>query len=469
MYIKKTKQGVKFYREGKELPYEEALPLFSKGGPNKLDRSLFKDLLSSTPSGDKYVTTVQPSKDKYQEANINASMINLGYKRGGVDSEGFPVYNSDSGDTLIRHSNKLDYVNVGDVSKVAQSVGLKVPATPSVSVAPTISTPAPMINGLTNMEESNRKPIQFGPNQNFDPNTGMYSDPLTGKEITPVVQQFKMGGGNLYKFIGDGYKKLGGSVQGQSMDELLKTKNAEFVNYIAKNTRDAIFRNETDVFQKTFFDDGGEGNPVRSTDPRSDNRIFDTPEADISQGVSTTEPSPFAPTKSVQNKSQNGINPFDAAADTFMLGAQGLNKFFNTYNTQQQDKYNKKKLAIENQVTPTYGSRGDYDVNQGNFRPDQKTFPMFKDGGEGKKHFEYIPYLSPKLNKYDDGGEGKKHFEYIPYLSPKLKKAAKGGEGLSVMKKLTGKNKYKEGGEYSLSSKEISALISDGYLIQFVD
>lgn len=454
MYIKKNKQGLKFYREGKELPYEEAIPLFAKGGPNKLDRSLFKDVLSAPPSGDKYVTTVQPSKDKYQEANINASMINFGHKQTGVDSEGFPVYKSAAGDTFVRHNNKLDYVNVGDVSKVAQSVGLKAPVIPGANAVSTSSTPAPVINGLTNMEETSRQPLQFGPNQTFNPNTGEYTDPLTGKPINPIVQQFKMGGGNLYKFIGDGYKKLGGSVQGQSMDDLIKTKNDDFVNYIAKNTREAMFRDETNDFQKALFEDGGEKKhfeyiPYLSSklnkyvrggedDLRTDNRISDKPDADITQGVSANQPSPFAPTKSpVPNKQTSGINPFDAAADTFMFGAMGLNNIFNSYNTQQQDKQNKKKLAIENQVTPTYGSRGDYDVNQGNFRPDQKTFPMFNCGGEKKKGGDTC----------DCEDCGKKN----------------------VMKKLIGKQVFKEGGEYNLSDKEISSLISDGYLIQFVD
>lgn len=47
----------------------------------------------------------------------------------------------------------------------------------------------------------------------------------------------------------------------------------------------------------------------------------------------------------------------------------------------RKDKWLDDQMRIENQVPKSYGSRGDYDINQGNFRPNQKTPVSYKNGG----------------------------------------------------------------------------------------
>ena|SRR3990167_5270782 len=42
--------------------------------------------------------------------------------------------------------------------------------------------------------DPNYKPMVFGAGQNYNPNTGTYTDPLTGKPITPIVEQYNKGG-----------------------------------------------------------------------------------------------------------------------------------------------------------------------------------------------------------------------------------------------------------------------------------
>ncbi len=273
-----------------------------------------------------------------------------------------------------------------------------------------------------------------------------------GGENTSVqeyLEPYKMGGGNLYKFIGNGYKKLGGSTspQGESMDDFITNKNVDFVDYIANNTKTAFVKNEITDLQNVFptlpkAQYGTEVDPqVNLIDPNNPLKPkgqlfpsfgYDLPAQGVPQGVTSGKATfDFSPTiesntgtpsnlnldpnynqqlvqqeeyQKAQDEKARRAQLYGQVADTFMLGAQGINSFFNKYNSIQQDKFNQRKMTIENNVTSTYGSKGDYDINQGNFRPNQKTPPS-----------------------------------------------------------------YKKGGQYSLSDSEIAAMLGQGYLIEFVD
>lgn len=66
-----------------------------------------------------------------------------------------------------------------------------------------------------------RKPIEFGPYQNFDPNTGKYYDPISGQEITPVIEGKKKGG--LVKKYGmGGAVTMAGKTGAAAAEELAK-------------------------------------------------------------------------------------------------------------------------------------------------------------------------------------------------------------------------------------------------------
>jgi hypothetical protein len=82
--------------------------------------------------------------------------------------------------------------------------------------------------------------------------------------------------------------------------------------------------------------------------------------------------------------------------------------------TRRKEKWLEGKMTIENMVPSTYGSRGDYDVNTGAFRPDQMT--------------------------------------------PKMKKG-----GMSL------KKCYKKGGEYTVSDSEIQELLKQGVKFEIID
>jgi hypothetical protein len=66
-----------------------------------------------------------------------------------------------------------------------------------------------------------RKPMEFGPYQNFDPNTGKYYDPISGQEITPIIEGKKKGG--LVKKYGmGGAVTMAGKTGADAAEELAK-------------------------------------------------------------------------------------------------------------------------------------------------------------------------------------------------------------------------------------------------------
>jgi hypothetical protein len=105
-----------------------------------------------------------------------------------------------------------------------------------------------------------------------------------------------------------------------------------------------------------------------------------------------------------------GIMP--TASDLAVAGIEFYNKRAADYEAHRKQAWLDKQSTIENTAPKTYGSRGDYDINSGAFRPDQQT-PSFKMGGS--------------------------------------------------------KNCYKKGGVYDVDQKELMSLLSQGVEFDFVE
>lgn len=259
------------------------------------------------------------------------------------------------------------------------------------------------------------KPIEFGPNMDYNPNTGNYTNPYTGENL-PMYEKIpaqstlkQFGGSNLSKFMTN-YKLGGAAPQGQSLDEVIQQKNKDFVDYIANNTKAAMFRDEAMNFQKGFAQMGQQYNADKSLMEGQTDYMSGLEDQFKGSAESQFMPDIKSPRFGMQGKfdewNKLGIDPnlaqynqdmasrlaetqpkqkksFDGnkIADFAMAGMQGLNSWFNAYHANKQDQFNRDKMTIENTAGTTYGSRGNYDVNQGNFRPNQMT-PSFKKGGQ---------------------------------------------------------------------------------------
>lgn len=194
-----------------------------------------------------------------------------------------------------------------------------------------------------------------------------------GYKMGGATHDYCQFGGPLDKFI-KGNKNE--APQGLSMDAFIDQKNNGFIDYLAKNTRDVLFRDSATDFNNLRAQLGAQI-PIAQTDPQlmpdphfDQNNAYlqflNNQQMNMTPGSNTNQP--------VSNSNSN-------IADYAMAGVQTLNKFFNSYNSNQQNLFNQKKMTIENTVPAQYGSKGNYDINQGNFRPNQKTPSYYKKGG----------------------------------------------------------------------------------------
>ncbi len=269
-------------------------------------------------------------------------------------------------------------------------------------------TPPPAQNNFPTQKtyienDPNRKPYQFGPNQNYDPNTGNYFTgpaPLSDNSniIKPLTREM---GGPLGKFVTNYEKQFGGAhgnikLQGQSMDEFLQKRTTDFVDYLANNTKNFMYKDEAKNFMQMGGPFGQPSNDVPDyVQGMTDQYNFPT------QQFSPPVPYQFGMTQngidpnqvsydvdmqnrlrelsSVHNKQRNHFSN-NNIADLGMMGAQTINGFFNKAQNYKQQQFLNQKQAISNTSPATYGNKGQYDINQGNFRPNQMT-PSFKRGG----------------------------------------------------------------------------------------
>lgn len=216
-------------------------------------------------------------------------------------------------------------------------------------------------------------------------------------------------GGSLNKFVANYAKKqinLSQAPQGQSMDDFLTTKNMEFIDFISENTNKVLqseakkefkkfqmggpqvnFDNPQDPLQprqpqapNNFYTQGpfgsyGQQNTPQYVDQYTQQYNFPTISNPVDSGLNLT------PDVKPKTLGDNSIRN-ERFADIAMFAAQGINGLFNRGQARNQENINEEKMAIYNTATLQYGSRGDYDVNSGVFRPNQYTPTSYKKGGE---------------------------------------------------------------------------------------
>lgn len=146
---------------------------FVADSPNSLNPAVLK------ANGYKYVSGTMAGKD-------------IVYEKGG----NYHLYNEQPNAA----QNKYGLINIGN---------------PYAATNQTTITTAPAITGQQKpAADPNRLPLNLSnPNLTYDPNSGTYSNPITGAKINPIVEQYKKGG----KIKAPGYANAGFVVPQQSL------------------------------------------------------------------------------------------------------------------------------------------------------------------------------------------------------------------------------------------------------------
>lgn len=389
-----------FMRNGGEaLMMGENLPVMQVGGSNLNPYQYAFDRYDKT--GALTYDVAMPGRQSVARTNVD--MKNLGM----IPHPTIKGLYVKDGHVLGPHPNGQAYVNLGNVNDPKFNTPIKNQIVTPKVISNNILSTNNNFSDLTVNASNSRKPFVWGTNSNFDPNTNTYftgASPNVDKSniITPINESYgnntpslALGGENPFevnkvnKFLKNFNKKFGGSnaPQGESLDEVVKQKNQDFIDYIANNTKAAMFREEANLVQKDFKQLGGPFGAYANTgipDYVSDMKTaYDYPTVDSNYSTPSNlnlNSHGDNINNSVESK-QNNRNDNNSIADFAMAGVQGLNKFFNNQQANKQKLFNQNKMTIENTVGTSYGSKGDYDVNSGNFRPNQKGMPFFKKGG----------------------------------------------------------------------------------------
>lgn len=503
----------------------DVLQKFLNGGPKGpikvLDRTAYNDSLSRYNQTNATEFDVTGSPEFLPTADVMGS---LGFKPLVGVKDKYPVYTK-NGKVVIKHPEKNDFIYIGEESSLKFKGVPGSQTTPQVT--PTVASPTSssiQTGSLESKQDPNRKPLDFSnPNYVFDPNTGKYltNAGQAGSEIAPIVQQFRLGG--LSKFL------RSQAPQGKSMEDILQNKTTEFVDYLSANYQDALFKEEILNFQKGFAQKGQQINdPLNSLSGlssgpqpgefwlRRDHEIPKYVEGIVNENNPLSMQELSTPYKygtedqsamfdrdyqermnelDVQEKAKLSEESrkkdlFNKFADTYMVTAQAINSLAANTKAKQEEEFNKKKLAIENQIASNFGSMGDYDRNTGAFRINEKT-PAFQQGGSYFGDFaETNTSTRPQNNisKYPMNGLPRNHYGRPLYFThdpwqdsiPTPERDVEtnkfgfdfGNSGLlsaPMFKKGGQKPSYKKGGEYSLDKDEIARLLREGYTIQFAD
>jgi len=214
-----------------------------KGEPDKpkkttIDRTKYKAILDKPIEGTG-TNVVGEGQD-----NFNPDVLkNMGYNyysgtMGGKDivyekNGRYHIYNEQPN----AKQNKYGLIDIGDLSE------------PTVNPAPIMApnVVAPLVKPTI---DPTRKSLDLSnPNMVLDPNTGTYTNPITGKRIEPIVEQYKHGG-----------KVKGKEV---SYNPELSKNDIEFQNWYSKNTLEGQnnipFSDDLDYDYYSFFKNKGSG------------------------------------------------------------------------------------------------------------------------------------------------------------------------------------------------------------------
>ncbi|MFA7287677.1 MAG: hypothetical protein WC055_02255 [Melioribacteraceae bacterium] len=159
-----------------------------KGEPNKpkkttIDRTKYKAILDRPIEGTG-TNVVGDSQDNFTPEVLK----NMGYNyysgtMGGKDivyEKGgrYHIYNEQPN----AKQNKFGLIDIGDLSE------------PPINPTPALTTPT-VPKMVKPQIDPTHKSLDFSnPNMILDPNTGTYTNPVTGKRIEPIVEQYKHGG-----------------------------------------------------------------------------------------------------------------------------------------------------------------------------------------------------------------------------------------------------------------------------------
>ena len=499
-------------------PFVEAIQLqkFLNGGPKGvpkvIDRTAYNDSLSRYAQTNATEFDVTGSPDFLPTADVMGS---LGFKPLAGVKDKYPVYTK-NGKVVIKHPEKNDFIYIGDESSL-KFKGVTQPQTTVPTGSTPVTTTAPSIpTGLLDSKpDPNRKPLDFSnPNYVFDPNTGKYmtSAGQAGSEIAPIIQQFRLGG--LSKFL------RSQAPQGKNTDDIIRDNTTKFVDYLSSNYQDALFKEELLNFQKGFAQMGQQINdPLNSLgelssgpqpgefwlrrDPEvpkyvegivNENNPLSMQEVSNPYKYGSEDQSAMfdrdyqermneldAQEKAKLSEESRKKDLFNKVADTYMVTAQTLNSLASNDQSRREEEFNKKKLAIENQIASNFGPNGDYDTNTGAFRINEKT-PVFQKGGGYFGDFletntSNRPYNN--ISKYAMNGLPRNHYgrplyfthdpwqDSVPTPESDVETNKFGFDFGNI--ELPTAPMFKEGGEYKLGKDEIARLLKEGYTIKFVD
>lgn len=374
-----------------------------KGGgepPINIDRSKYSQIINKPFVGASGYDVFGTNHD---------NMVNLGYKR--ISGTGASSVYTKDGHYLVMHSSGKGYVDIGDMRESDGGTRVLDPKM-NQPVAPISTTPK--VPG---------KPVQFGAYQNYNPNTGVYTDPVTGKPIQPIVQSFKMGGNK--EDCGCSKMEYGGDcdkfVPGQTDDSFLAKKKMDFLQYLTKNNMQAIATEEANrvdgiikkyggekEFIKGFyelpvylFQYGGENQPeylpmkqayLPTTNPDEQELI---PPSNFEQ--SQVNPNQVTGSTYFPMNFRGGRPDTEATVNWGMAGANFITSIANSIQDREAKKRMKSLQGADNQFyTTPAGDRGDYDINSGAFRPNDMVPVQFSGQNYGSKGSNY---------RFQEGGE----------------------------------------------------------------
>jgi len=158
-----------------------------KGEPSKpkkttIDRTKYKTLLDQPISGTG-TNVVGDSQDTFTPdvlKNMGYNYVSgtmggkdIVYEKGGK----YHIYNEQPN----AKQNKFGLIDIGNPDEIVADTKSVLPINTPIKTAPVI--------------DPSRKPLDLSnPNMTLDPNTGTYVNPVTGKQIKPIVEQYKHGG-----------------------------------------------------------------------------------------------------------------------------------------------------------------------------------------------------------------------------------------------------------------------------------
>lgn len=262
----------------------------------------------------------------------------------------------------------------------------------------------PMGQGITGAQSFKRGDINEG-DKRYQFENGAYvphdfTQDSTGVGSQGPTMMTKQFGGDmmnhLKNFLGEYVKKQYGgnskstAPQGDTTDSFIQNQKGDFMNYLKGNVMKHMMMEELGNQMKQY------GGPMYAQDGKNVINPSITPGSDWGNFTS----GPFGAYSNNPagntNSPQNNNDPWHTASNVADGLMSGLNIFSNLSESalnKQKAQMAKDKMSAENIFKSAQGNRGDYDINSGNFRPNQYTPKQYKKGGSYKLDAKEIKRL----------------------------------------------------------------------------